>query len=75
MKSNLRLFVAVCGTGSLSRAADACNVSQPAVTQALGKRERLAGRSLFLRQPRGMFMTVARHGAVADSGDCMPGRS
>ncbi len=62
MKSNLRhlrVFIAVCETGSISGAAALCNVSQPAVTQVIGKLERVAGQPLFLRRPRGMFMTAA----------------
>ena len=62
MKSNLRhlrIFIAVCETGSISGAAALCNVSQPAVTQVIGKLERVAGQPLFLRRPRGMFMTAA----------------
>ena len=62
MKSNLRhlrIFLAVCDTASISRAAALCNVSQPAVTQVIGKLERVAGQPLFLRRPRGMFMTAA----------------
>ena len=62
MKSNLRhlrIFLAGCDTASISRAAALCNVSQPAVTQVIGKLERVAGQPLFLRRPRGMFMTAA----------------
>ncbi|HHZ07440.1 MAG TPA: LysR family transcriptional regulator [Rhizobiales bacterium] len=62
MKSNLRhlrIFLAVCDTASISRAAELCNASQPALTQVVGKLERLAGQPLFLRRPRGMFATAA----------------
>jgi DNA-binding transcriptional LysR family regulator len=62
MKSNLRhlrIFLAVCDTASISRAAELCNASQPALTQAVGKLERAAGQPLFLRRPRGMFATAA----------------
>lgn len=62
MKSNLRhlrIFLAVCETASISRAAERCNASQPALTQAIGKLERAAGQPLFLRRPRGMFPTAA----------------
>lgn len=68
MKSNLRhlrIFVAVCRTGSISRAAALCNVSQPAATQAIGKLERAAGQPLFLRRPRGMFTTAAGEALAA----------
>lgn len=62
MKSNLRhlrIFLAVCETGSVSRAAELGHASQPAVTQVIGKLERTAGQPLFLRRPRGMFTTAA----------------
>jgi LysR family transcriptional regulator, regulator for genes of the gallate degradation pathway len=62
MKSNLRhlrVFLAVAQLGSVSRAAEACNVSQPAVTQAIGKLERMAGTSLFRRTSQGIFVTGA----------------
>lgn len=68
MKSNLRhlrIFMAVCRTGSISRAAGLCNVSQPAATQAIGKLERAAGQPLFLRRPRGMFATAAGEALAA----------
>lgn len=62
MKSNLRhlrIFLAVCEAGSISRAAELGHASQPAVTQVVGKLERAAGQPLFLRRPRGMFATAA----------------
>jgi DNA-binding transcriptional LysR family regulator len=60
VKSNLRhlrVFLSVARTGSVTRAAEDARVSQPAVTQALGKLERLAGQPLFLRRPTGLFLT------------------
>jgi LysR family transcriptional regulator, regulator for genes of the gallate degradation pathway len=62
MKSNLRhlrVFLSVARTGSVTRASEDARVSQPAVTQALGKLERLAGQPLFLRRPTGLFPTRA----------------
>lgn len=62
MKTNLRhlrVFLGVARTGSVSRAAEGALVSQPAVTQALSKLERLAGQPLFLRRPQGLFLTRA----------------
>lgn len=62
MKSNLRhlhVFLAVADTSSITRAAGSCHVSQPAVTQAIGKLERLARQPLFLRRPQGMYLTPA----------------
>jgi DNA-binding transcriptional LysR family regulator len=54
---HLRVFLAVAHSGSVTRAAEAVRVSQPAVTQVLGKLERLAGQPLFLRRPAGLFPT------------------
>lgn len=62
MKSNLRhlrVFLAVAETGSVSRAAERALVSQPAVTQSLAKLERHFGQDLFVRRPRGLFVTPA----------------
>lgn len=62
MKSNLRhlrVFVAVVETGSITRAAERALVSQPAVTQAVGKLEKLTGHPLLLRTPQGMFASPA----------------
>jgi DNA-binding transcriptional LysR family regulator len=62
VKSNLRhlrVFLAVARTGSVTRASEVARVSQPAVTQALGKLERQAGQPLFLRRTSGLFPTRA----------------
>lgn len=56
---HLRVFSAVASTGSVTRAADICHVSQPAVTQAIGKLEREAGNLLFQRTSQGFFPTEA----------------
>ena len=55
---HLRLYLAVARTGSLTHAADACHVSQPAVTQAIGKLEREAGGAIFDRTRQGFFPTA-----------------
>ncbi|WP_349438065.1 LysR family transcriptional regulator [Pararhizobium sp. A13] len=52
---HLRVFLCVVDTGSVTRAAEFCFVSQPAVTQALSKLERTAGLPLFTRTPQGLF--------------------
>ena len=44
---------------SLNRAADAAGLSQPALTQGLGKLERQLGTRLFERNPDGMTATAA----------------
>jgi DNA-binding transcriptional LysR family regulator len=62
VKSNLRhlrVFAAVVETGSITRAAERVLVSQPAVTQAVGKLESLLGHALLRRTPQGVFPTTA----------------
>lgn len=54
---HLRVFLAVQDTGSVTGAAERCNVSQPAVTQALAKLEALTGGSLYQRSSKGVFIT------------------
>lgn len=54
---HLRLFLAVTETGSLTEAARRGRVTQPAVTQAIGKIEAAAGGPLFERTGRGLFPT------------------
>lgn len=54
---HLRAFLAVADTHSASRAGEICNVSQPAITQAIAKAERSFGCSLFTRTPQGLFTT------------------
>lgn len=52
---HLRVFLAVVDTNSVTRAADICHLSQPAVTQALSKIERGLRATLFTRTPQGLF--------------------
>ncbi|MBP1844094.1 DNA-binding transcriptional LysR family regulator [Rhizobium petrolearium] len=52
---HLRAFLAVVDTGSVTKAAELCFVSQPAVTQALSKIEKTAGMPLFSRTPQRVF--------------------
>lgn len=56
---HLRALSAVVQCGSLSRAADAVGLSQPALTQGLGKLERQLGLALFDRRPGGAAPTAA----------------
>lgn len=61
---NFRHFeaVAIAGRlGSISSAANAMNLSQPAVTQAVAKVEAQLGHILLERQPGGVVMTQAGH--------------
>ncbi len=54
---HLRVLLDVAERGSVTGAATACQLSQPAVTQAVGKLERLAGGSLFDRTREWVFLT------------------
>ena len=58
---NIRHYAALAATvrhGSLSRAARAVNLSQPALTQAIGGLEATLGVTLFERGPAGMAPTA-----------------
>lgn len=57
----LRYFVSVVKTGSFSKAAAACNVSQPSLSQQILKLEEELGEPLFERQSRGVALTPAAH--------------
>lgn len=56
---HLRALGDVIAHRSLNRAADAAGLSQPALTQGLGKLERQLGVALFDRHPGGVTPTVA----------------
>lgn len=58
-RHDLRYFLAVVDTGNFSRAAAACNVSQPTLSVAIAKMERSLGRSLFIRTNRRVALTDA----------------
>ncbi|WBU58383.1 LysR family transcriptional regulator [Paracoccus sediminicola] len=55
----MRMFQTLSETHSVTRTAETCHVSQPAVTQAMNKLERDAGQPLFQRSPKGIFPTEA----------------
>lgn len=55
----LRYFVAVAQTGSFSRAAERCHVSQPSLSQQIQKLERRLKQKLFDRLGRSVVMTEA----------------
>src|SRR6516165_1367115 len=55
----LRYFVAVAQTGSFSRAAEHCYVSQPSLSQQIQKLERGLGQRLFDRLGRRAVLTEA----------------
>jgi DNA-binding transcriptional LysR family regulator len=54
---HLRAISAIVRHGSMSAAADAVSLSQPALTQGLAKLERQLGAALFERRPDGMSAT------------------
>lgn len=56
---HLRYFLAVVDTGNFSRAATACNVSQPTLSVGISKLEKSLGRSLFNRTNRRVELTDA----------------
>lgn len=55
----LRLFESVGRLNSVRRGSEECNLSQPAVTQALAKLEQLIGVELFERRASGSYLTAA----------------
>ena len=56
---HLRYFLAVVDTGNFSRAAAACNVSQPTLSVGIAKLERQLGRPLFHRTNKRVEITEA----------------
>lgn len=56
---HLRALSAIAAHGSMNAAAQAVNLSQPALTQGLAKLERQLGTSLFDRRPDGVTPTEA----------------
>jgi len=56
---HLRMFLALGRSNSVTRAAELCHVSQPAVTQAMGRIAQETGQVLFHRSPQGLFLTEA----------------
>lgn len=62
---HLRAIAEIAGRGTLSAAAEAVGLSQPALTQGLGKLERQLGLKLFERRSDGVVATPAV-GTLAD---------
>src|SRR5689334_25196858 len=54
---SLRYFQAVAEFGSVSRAAEALRISQPAVSRQVSRLEAELGRSLFVRHGHGVTLT------------------
>lgn len=70
---HLRYFLAVIDTGNFSRAAIACNVSQPTLSVGISKLEKSLGRALFNRTNRRVELTEAGarllpHARLVESG-------
>lgn len=59
---HLRALAAICRLGSVSAAAQAINLSQPALTQGMARLEQQLGRPLFERRTDGM--TPTQSGAI-----------
>ena len=55
----LRYFAKVAELGHFTRAAEACHVSQPSLSQAIAKLERELGQPLFVRLGRTVKLTDA----------------
>jgi len=55
----LRLFESIGRLNSVRRASDDCNLSQPAVTQALAKLEKIIGTKLVKRHASGSYLNPA----------------
>ena len=55
----LRIFYTVARSGGFSRAAEALDISQPAVSIQVLELEKTLGLSLFHRRPRGLLLTEA----------------
>ncbi|MFD1384559.1 LysR family transcriptional regulator [Rhodanobacter aciditrophus] len=56
---HLRVFLSVTELKSITRASESIYLSQPAITQAIAKLEKLLGVSLFERHSDGMYPTIA----------------
>lgn len=57
--SDLEYLIVVAERRNIGRAAEALGLSQPALTRAIRRLEKLAGQDLFVRHPRGVNLTPA----------------
>jgi DNA-binding transcriptional LysR family regulator len=57
LNRELDYFLTICETRNLARAAEALEVSQPALTRSLQRLEARFGTKLFIRAPRGVELT------------------
>lgn len=67
----LRLFDAIHATSSITKAADALDLSQPTVSIGLGKLRRHFGDPLFVRTPDGMLATPLADGLIVAVRDAL----
>ena len=58
-RHHIRYFLAVLDRGNFSKAAEACNVSQPTLSVGISKLEQAIGRPLFLRTNKRTELTAA----------------
>ncbi len=65
---HLRTLLAIAEQGSLVRAANTLNISQPAVTKTLTELEVITGQLLFERSPKGVTLTAAGRVLVRHAG-------
>lgn len=65
--NQLRHFVAVAETGSFTRAAERCHITQPALSGSIGRLEEDLGVRLFVRTKRVVAMTEAGRKLLSDS--------
>ncbi len=65
--ARLEVFVAVCGTGSFTRAADQLGITKSAASQQVGTLERELGVQLLHRSTRRLTLTDAGTGLLADA--------
>ena len=63
---NLKYFLAVADAGSVTGAAQALGIAQPALSQAITRMERELGVKLFERTRRGAALTTAGAAIVDD---------
>jgi DNA-binding transcriptional LysR family regulator len=56
--TQLQHFVAIAEEGTMSRAAERCNIAQPSLSTSLRNLEAQVGKMLFAREPRGLRLTA-----------------
>lgn len=69
--SDLRMFAAAAASGSLSGAARDLRVTQPSVSERLGRLERVIGQPLLIRSSRGVALTPAGQRLLPHAQRCL----